>query len=169
MTPVSSSHNLLKLNITVIFTGDKELRRRLSTTQMTHLPIQSETKPVINSLSPRQPDLSNNLGVISLLGRNSALRNPAKAPKETWRRVKQTVNSRIESSRLWVCQRTKATHQLLTLYLRQLQKIPRDCEGPSSKTSRTLLFCPRPKKKVRQCWTLKCLIEKAKKLMSAMN
>ena len=168
MTPASSCHNLLKLNITVIFTRGKELRRRLSTTQMNHLPIQTEIKPVINSLSPRQPDPSNNRRVTSLLGRNLALEIQVRAPKATWRRVKQTV-IQTESSRLWVCKRTKATHQLLTLYPRQHQKIPKDCEGLSSKKSRTLWFCPRPKKKVHQCWTLKCLIEKAKKLMQAMN
>ena len=169
MTPASSCHNLLKRNITVIFTRGKELRRRLSTTQMTHLPIQTKTKPVINSLSPRQLDLLNNRGVTSLLGRNSALEIQARAQKATWRRVKQTINIQTESSRLWVCKRTKATHKLLTLCPRQHQKIPKDCEVPFSKKSRTLWFCPRPKKKVRQCWTLKCLIEKAKKLMQAMN
>ena len=169
MTPASSCHNLLKRNITVIFTRGKELRRRLSTTQMTHLLIQTETKPVINSPSPRQPDPSNNRGVTSQLRRNSALEIQARAQKATWRRAKQTVNIQTESLRLWVCKRTKATHKLLTLCPRQHQKIPKDCEDPSSKKSRTLWFCPRPKKKVRQCWTLKCLIEKAKKLMQAMN
>ena len=146
-SPESSCHNSLKQNITVIFTGGKALRQQLSTTQTTQLPFQAETNKVINSLSPRQRDPSKPR-VISR-GRSLVLGMSAKAQKLTFQRV--IVGSRIESSRLWVCKRMEATLLLLALYPKQHLKIPRDWEVPSSRTSRTLPFCLKPKMKIRQC------------------
>ena len=153
MTSLASScHNSLKQNITAIFTGGKALRRRLSTTQTTQLPFQAETNKVISSLSPRQRDLSKPR--VTSHGRSLVLGMSAKAQKLTCQRV--IVGSRIESSRLWACKRMEATLLLLALYLRQHLKIPRDLEVQSSRTSRTLPFCLKPKMKIRQCWMLKC-------------
>ena len=160
----SSCRNSLKRNITVIFTKGKALRPRRSTTPTNRLPTPVNTKLVINSLSPRQHDLSKPRSTSH--GHSSAHAILARAQRITWKRVMEKVSSsRIESSKLWACQRTKVTLR----FLRQLQKIPKDLEVLSSKTSRTSLFCLRPKTKTLQCWILKCLIEKAKKSTPATN
>ena len=150
-SPESSCHNSLKQNITVIFTGGKALRRQLSTTPTTQLPFQAETNKVINSLSPRQRDLSKPR--VTSHGRSLVLGMSVKARKLTCQRV--IVDNRIESLRLWVCKRMEATLLLVALFLRQHLKIPRGWEALSWRTSQTFAFCLKPKMKIRQCWMLR--------------